>query len=129
MVPSRRILQCPTCLPRRGLRWSTTAANPNDGALKGVKILDLSRVLAGPYCTQILADYGADVIKVEDPGKGDDTRYWRAAGEGAAWKSEAGPMSNYFAAVNRNKRSVTLSLKHEKGREAFLKLAEKADVV
>ena len=99
------------------------------GALKGVKILDLSRVLAGPYCTQILADYGADVIKVEDPGKGDDTRYWRAAGEGAAWKADAGPISNYFAAVNRNKRSVTLSLKHAKGKEAFLKLAEQADVV
>ena len=59
----------------------------------------------------------------------DDSRYWKPAGEDAAWKPEAGPMSNLFAAVNRNKRSFALKLKHEKGREIFLDLVKGADVV
>ncbi|KAK5280569.1 hypothetical protein LTR40_006172 [Exophiala xenobiotica] len=100
-----------------------------NGPLTGIKILDLSRVLAAPLCTQILADYGAEVIKVEDVDRGDDTRYWRTKGEDAQWKPGIGPMSNYFAAVNRNKRSICLNLKHEKGREAFLELAREADVL
>ncbi|KAL6240599.1 hypothetical protein RBB50_012519 [Rhinocladiella similis] len=99
------------------------------GPLEGVKILDLSRVLAAPYCSQILADYGAAVIKVEDTERGDDTRHWLIAGEESAWKKEAGPMSNYFAAVNRNKRSICLNLKAGKGRDIFLRLAREADVV
>ncbi|EXJ87208.1 hypothetical protein A1O3_04167 [Capronia epimyces CBS 606.96] len=107
----------------------TLSNTKNEGPLKGIKILDLSRVLAAPLCTQILADYGAEVIKVEDVGKGDDTRYWKVSGEQSAWKDEAGPISNYFAAVNRNKRSICLNLKSEKGRAIFLSLAEKADVV
>ncbi|ODH23533.1 hypothetical protein ACO22_05383 [Paracoccidioides brasiliensis] len=97
------------------------------GALHGFKILDLSRILAGPFCTQILADYGADVIKVEQPGKGDDTRYWRTEREGEKWSTEG--ISCYFACVNRNKRSVTLDLKSEKGREIIFDLVKRADVV
>ncbi|OAX82302.1 hypothetical protein ACJ72_03342 [Emergomyces africanus] len=97
------------------------------GALHGFKILDLTRVLAGPFCTQILADYGADVIKVEQPGKGDDTRYWRTEGEGEKWKADG--ISCYFACVNRNKRSVTLNLKSEKGRKILLDLVKSSDVV
>ncbi|EEQ89495.1 CoA-transferase [Blastomyces dermatitidis ER-3] len=97
------------------------------GALHGFKILDLTRVLAGPFCTQILADYGADVIKVEQPGKGDDTRYWRTEGEGEKWQTDA--ISCYFACVNRNKRSVALNLKSQKGREILLDLVKVLDVV
>ncbi|OQV09041.1 hypothetical protein CLAIMM_13223 [Cladophialophora immunda] len=108
---------------------STLPGAKNEGPLKGVQILDLSRVLAAPLCTQILADYGAEVIKVEDVGRGDDTRYFKVSGEQSAWKDDSGPMSNYFAAVNRNKRSICLNLKDPKGRDIFLELAKKADVV
>ncbi|CAH0040190.1 unnamed protein product [Clonostachys rhizophaga] len=112
----------------------------SQGALTGLKILDLSRVLAArlfsfrlvrqaPFCSQILADYGADVIKVETVDKGDDTRHWQMTGEAATWKTSAGPISNYFSAVNRNKRSITLNLKQEKGKEILKKLALSADVV
>ena len=94
-----------------------------------MKILDLSRVLAAPLCTQILADYGADVIKVEDVSRGDDTRYFKAEGEEALWKPDIGPMSDYFAAVNRNKRAITLNLKHERGIEIFMQLVKEADVL
>ncbi|KAJ9660575.1 hypothetical protein H2198_002512 [Neophaeococcomyces mojaviensis] len=104
-------------------------ATCTNGPLTGIKILDLSRVLAAPFCTQILGDYGAEVIKVEDVGRGDDTRYWRTAGEDAQWRSDVGPMSNYFAAVNRNKRSICLNLKQKKGREAFLELVKDVDVL
>ncbi|EXJ71208.1 uncharacterized protein A1O5_06202 [Cladophialophora psammophila CBS 110553] len=116
---------------RASRRTSSSLASPEsaNGPLKGMKILDLSRVLAAPYCSQILADYGADVIKVEDIDRGDDTRYWRQSGEESSWKSDAGPISYYFAAVNRNKRSICLNLKSEKGRDIFLRLARQADVV
>ena len=89
--------------------------------LHGLRILDLSRVLAGPYCTMVLADLGADVVKVERPGTGDETRTWGppfVRGESA-----------YFLAVNRGKRGIALDLRSERGRDAFLRLAEKADVV
>ncbi|KAE8389689.1 CoA-transferase family III domain-containing protein [Aspergillus alliaceus] len=99
------------------------------GPLAGVKILDLTRVLAGPFCTQILADYGADVIKVEHPQGGDDTRLWRESGEERIWKPEAGNTSLYFNTINRNKRSISVNLKHDKGKEIILQLAQKADVV
>ncbi len=89
-------------------------------ALQDIVVLDLTRVLAGPYCTMMLADFGAQVIKIELPGKGDDTR-------------AMGPFKNgsslYYANVNRNKKSITLNLKDPKGKEIFLALAEKADVV
>ena len=90
-------------------------------ALEGVRVLDLTRALAGPFCTLMLGDYGADVIKIELPGSGDDTRHW-----GPPF---IGDESAYFLSINRNKRSLTLNFKEEKAREIFLKLAEQSDVV
>jgi crotonobetainyl-CoA:carnitine CoA-transferase CaiB-like acyl-CoA transferase len=89
--------------------------------LTGVTVLDLSRVLAGPYCTLMLADMGADIIKVENPDGGDDTR--------AFSEPNINGISTYFLTVNRNKRSVALDLKAPAGRDAFLRLVAKADVV
>ncbi len=89
--------------------------------LSGVTVLDLSRVLAGPYCTMLLGDYGADVIKVERPGSGDDTRAW-----GPPFvKGE----STYFLSVNRNKRSIAVDLKHAEGKRIIRDLASRADVL
>jgi crotonobetainyl-CoA:carnitine CoA-transferase CaiB-like acyl-CoA transferase len=89
--------------------------------LEGVRLLDLSRVLAGPYATMILADLGADVVKVEHPERGDDTRHW-----GPPF---AGGESAYFLSVNRNKRSIGVNLKTEEGLERVKKLAAGSDVV
>lgn len=94
----------------------------NQGLLTGVRVLDLTRVLAGPYCTMILGDLGADIIKVEHPERGDDTRHW-----GPPF-IENGP-SAYFLSANRNKRSLSLNLKSEKGLEILRKLVRKADVL
>ena len=93
--------------------------------LEGVRVLDLSRVLAGPYATMVLGDLGADVIKVERPEAGDDTRHWGPpfAGEGENRESA------YFLSVNRNKRSVALDLKDPKGLEKVKRLAADADVL
>ena len=90
------------------------------GALEGLRILDLTRLLPGGYATLILADLGADVVKIEEPGKGDYIRWTPPV---------VGEFSASHIALNRNKRSVTLNLKMDEGRAAFLKLAEKADVV
>ena len=89
--------------------------------LSGCRILDLSRVLAGPLATQILGDLGADVIKIERPGQGDDTRHWGPpfVGEDAA----------YFLSLNKNKRSVAVDLKSAEGVEAIRRLAARSDVV
>jgi crotonobetainyl-CoA:carnitine CoA-transferase CaiB-like acyl-CoA transferase len=97
------------------------AAPPAPGPLSGVRVLDLSRVLAGPYCCMVLADLGADVLKVERPGAGDDTRRWGPPfhGDDAA----------YFFAVNRDRRSVALDLASEPGRLVVARLAATADVV
>src|SRR6185503_16512233 len=89
--------------------------------LNGLRVLDLSRVLAGPYCTMVLADLGAAVVKVERPGVGDETRTWGPPFVGGE--------SAYFLAVNRGKRSIALDLSSEPGRAAFLRLAASADVV
>jgi CoA:oxalate CoA-transferase len=89
-------------------------------ALSGLKVLDLSRVLAGPYCGMVLADLGAEVVKVEMPGIGDDSR---------AFGPFVGSESAYFMSLNRNKESITLNLKEEKAKEIFLRLVEKFDVV
>jgi crotonobetainyl-CoA:carnitine CoA-transferase CaiB-like acyl-CoA transferase len=89
--------------------------------LDGITVLDLTRVLSGPYCTMLLADMGARVIKVEQPGKGDDTRAWGPPfleGESA-----------YFLSINRNKESVTLDFKHAEGRAVLDRLVAKADVL
>ncbi len=89
-------------------------------ALNDVIVLDLTRVLAGPYCTMMLADFGANVIKIEIPGKGDDTRAYAPFKNGE---------SLYYANVNRNKKGITLNLKSEKGKKLFLDMVKKADVV
>jgi crotonobetainyl-CoA:carnitine CoA-transferase CaiB-like acyl-CoA transferase len=91
------------------------------GALDGIRVLDLSRVLAGPYCAQALGELGATVIKVEPPGLGDDTRGWGPeVGDGE---------SAYFLATNRNKRGIVVDLKSEAGREVVRRLADGADVL
>ena len=90
-------------------------------ALEGIRVLDLTRALAGPFCTLMLGDNGADVIKIEIPGTGDDTRSW-----GPPFIQQE---SAYFLSINRNKRSLTLNLRDPKAKEIFLKLARDADVV
>jgi crotonobetainyl-CoA:carnitine CoA-transferase CaiB-like acyl-CoA transferase len=91
-----------------------------DQPLKGIRVLDLTRVLAGPYCAMLLGDMGAEVIKIEEPGRGDDTRGWPPFSRGE---------STYFMSVNRNKKSVTLNLKMREGRDLLKRLAKKSDVV
>ncbi|HEX9266297.1 MAG TPA: CoA transferase [Candidatus Limnocylindria bacterium] len=91
------------------------------GALDGIRVVDLTRALAGPYCTLMLADHGADVVKIEIPGTGDETRDW-------APPSIKG-VSAYYLAINRNKRSVTCDLKHPDGKRILERLIERADVV
>ena len=95
--------------------------SPCAGALDGLKVVDLTRVLAGPLCAMWLGDMGADVIKIERPGSGDDTRSW-----GPPF---AGSESAYFLGVNRNKRSVTIDLSSEDGRELLRRLIVDTDVV
>ncbi|MEG1294684.1 MAG: CoA transferase [Clostridium sp.] len=90
------------------------------GLLDGVKVLDLTRVLAGPYCGMMLADMGAEVIKIEVPGKGDDSRRNAPIVNGE---------SAYFMNLNRNKKGITLNLKSEKGREIFRALVKQSDIV
>ena len=88
--------------------------------LQGVVVLDLTRVLAGPYAAMMMADFGANVIKIEPPGVGDDSR---------AFGPFVGKESAYFMSLNRNKRSMTLNLKHPEARELFKEMVKKADVV
>ena len=99
----------------------TNTDKPLAGPLDGLTVLDLTRVLSGPYCTMMLADMGARVIKVEQPGKGDDTRGW-----GPPFQNGE---SAYFLSVNRNKESVTLNFKHPDGREVLDRLIQQADVL
>src|SRR5271157_5061649 len=91
------------------------------GPLTDIRVLDASRVLAGPFCGQLLGDLGAEVIKVERPGSGDETRAW-----GPPF---SGPLSAYFLSCNRNKRAITLDLGREDGRELFLQLVRKSDIL
>jgi crotonobetainyl-CoA:carnitine CoA-transferase CaiB-like acyl-CoA transferase len=88
--------------------------------LAGVRVLDLTRVLAGPFCAMALGDMGAEVIKIEEPGKGDDTR---------GWPPFAGGEATYFLSVNRNKKSLTLNMKAPEGQEILRKLVARSDVV
>jgi formyl-CoA transferase len=93
--------------------------------LEGIKVLDLSRVLAGPWCTQLLADLGAEVIKVERPGSGDDTRHW-----GPPWHGEGeGRVAAYFLSCNRGKKSAGIDLSRPEGAALVRKLAQGSDVL
>ena len=93
--------------------------------LEGIRVLDLSRVLAGPWCTQLLADLGAEVIKVERPGSGDDTRHW-----GPPWHGEGDSrVAAYFLSCNRGKKSVAIDFARPEGAALVRMLAEQADVV
>ena len=101
-------------------------SNPSKGALAGLRIIDFSRVLGGPYATQMLADHGADVIKVEPPA-GDETREWGPPFEEA--EPTGKKRSSYYLAINRNKRGFALDLSKPEGREVAFKLLEDADVM
>ena len=102
--------------------------NPNQGALPHIKVLDLSRVLAGPWCTQMLADLGADVVKVERPGAGDDTRHW-----GPPFlqdvQGQDTQQATYFTACNRNKRSVAIDMAQPEGQALIRQMALQSDVL
>ncbi|HYK99440.1 MAG TPA: CaiB/BaiF CoA-transferase family protein [Candidatus Acidoferrales bacterium] len=91
------------------------------GALDGVRVLDLTRALAGPYCTLMLGDHGAEIVKVEMPGTGDETREWMPPAMGG--------VSAYYLSINRNKKSVTIDLKHREGKRVLERLIERSDVV
>lgn len=90
------------------------------GALSGIRVLDLTRVLAGPFCTMLLGDMGAEIIKVETPGTGDDSR---------RYPPFIGDDSAYFMNLNRNKKSITLNLKTDEGKKVFFDLTQKADAI
>src|SRR5947207_13372138 len=95
-------------------------SDPN-APLHDVRVLDASRVLAGPFCGQVLGDLGADVIKLERPGGGDETRGW-----GPPF---AGPLSAYYLSCNRNKRAITLDLERQEGQALFHELLARCDVL
>lgn len=101
----------------RAARGRSRAMRP---PLAGIRVVDLTRVLAGPFCSMALADMGAEVIKVEEPGKGDDTR---------GWPPFAGGEATYFMAVNRGKKSLTLNLKAPEGQDILRRLIRRADVL
>ena len=105
-----------------------TSTPPRPQPLTGIRVLDLSRVLAGPWASQILGDLGADVVKVERPGSGDDTRAW-----GPPWLKDADGQptreSAYFLCTNRNKRSITVDMASPEGQQTLRDLAAKADIV
>jgi len=94
--------------------------NGGKGALSGIRVLDLTRVLAGPFCTMLLGDMGAEIIKIEAPGQGDDSR---------RYPPFIGKESAYFMNLNRNKKSLVLNLKNPKAKKIFLDLVEKSDVI
>lgn len=109
---------------------SSVPEGVSNGPLQGIRVLDLTRVLAGPYCTMLLGDLGAEVIKIENPKSGDDTRAW-----GPPWASSLDaadtdqPESAYFLCVNRNKKSVTVNLKAESGKRIIHELVKNCDVL
>src|SRR5205823_5262439 len=102
------------------LLTAPAAVTMTEKALEGIRVFDLTHALAGPYCTMLLGDLGADVIKIEAPGEGDHSRGW-----GPPFVNGE---SSYFLSVNRNKRSVALDLKSEAGRKAAVLLATACDV-
>src|SRR5205814_2284581 len=115
----RRLIES-TLAQARDQRGKDELVPKSSGPLAGIRVLDLTRVLAGPFCAMTLGDMGAEVIKIEEPGKGDDTR---------SWPPFVGGESTYFMSVNRNKKSMTLNLKAKEGQEIFRKLAKKCDVL
>ena len=100
----------------------------NNGPLSGIRVLDMSRILAGPSSAQLLGDLGADVIKIERPGSGDDTRGW-----GPPWLKDDKGMetreSAYYLCANRNKRSLTIDFTKPEGQKLLKELASRADVL
>ncbi|KAI8868318.1 CoA-transferase family III [Ramicandelaber brevisporus] len=113
---------------------TTAPTTGTDGPLSGIRVLDLARILAGPYCTMLLGDMGADVIKIENPAHGDDTREWgppfaSLAPHVAAKYPNTKPESAYFMSVNRNKRSVAVNIRHKDGQEIIRELAKQCDVL
>ncbi|KAI1938119.1 hypothetical protein LOZ66_003707 [Ophidiomyces ophidiicola] len=115
-------------MPRR--TYSTPAKQLDTLPLSGIRVVDMTRVLAGPYCTQILGDLGAEVIKIEHPVRGDDTRAWGPPFAKYKKGTKDGPgESAYYLAVNRNKKSLALSFAHPQGTEIIHKLVKNADVL
>ena len=98
------------------------------GALDGIRVIDFARILAGPWATQLLADLGAEVLKIERPGQGDDTRNW---GPPFLEAQDGAPLSDaaYFCCTNRNKKSVAIDITTPSGQELVRKLVAQADVV
>jgi len=103
------------------MNYSCTPGNPMPQALADLKILDLSRVLAMPYCSMMLGDLGAEIIRVERPGVGDETRHW-----GPPW---VGELSAYYLVTNRNKQCITVDLKKKEGQEIIRHLARRSDIL
>ncbi|KAI9879382.1 MAG: hypothetical protein M1830_008680 [Pleopsidium flavum] len=115
----------------RSRRFATAAAQSGTLPLEGIRVLDMTRVLAGPYCTQILGDLGAEVIKIEHPTRGDDTRAWGPpyAKHIKGDRMDEPGESAYFLSVNRNKKSLGLSFAHPSGVDILHKLARDCDVL
>nr|KMM72848.1 formyl-coenzyme A transferase [Coccidioides posadasii RMSCC 3488] len=110
--------------------YSTPVHSADTLPLAGIRVVDMTRVLAGPYCTQILGDLGAEVIKIEHPVRGDDTRAWGPPFAKYKEGTKDGPgESAYYLAVNRNKKSLGLSFAHKQGTEILHKLIKDADVL
>ncbi|KIW08371.1 uncharacterized protein PV09_01287 [Verruconis gallopava] len=116
---------------QRGQSWHRSLSNEAERLpLSGIRVLDMTRVLAGPYCTQILGDLGAEVIKIEHPIRGDDTRAWGPPYAAYTNPEHEGPgESAYFLSVNRNKKSVGLSFAHPAGVDILHRLAKNCDVL
>ncbi|KAJ2746365.1 hypothetical protein GGI20_001425 [Coemansia sp. BCRC 34301] len=141
------LFQSATLLARSTIRHHSTASVPAKastaaGPLAGIRVLDLTRILAGPYCTMLLGDLGAEVIKVEHPARGDDTRSWGPpfkSYERPLAKGSLGPLhkappqfkgeSAYYLCVNRNKKSIAVDIKTDEGRQIIKDLARSSDVL
>lgn len=125
-LSSKKTYVFQVCSPRRKIRTSTkqylcTKVDPSKGPLHGIRVLDLTRVLAGPYCSMILGDLGAEILKIENPDGGDDTRSW-----GPPF---CGKESAYFLSINRNKQSVCVNIREKEGQDIVRDLAQKSDIL
>src|SRR5579864_2675033 len=123
-MPVCQYTECVSSTGATGKPVAAERSQPTDPfmPLAGVRVLDLTRILAGPYCTLLLGDLGAEVIKVERPGDGDDARSW-----GPPFVDDG--QSSYFAALNRDKKSVVVDLRSPAGVSVFHRLAESSDVL